>query len=202
MKILRLRRQPAFDMSKAVAEAHGSFNSKPEHAFKFYTYAKTYWQDHVLYISGHKAAIFKLSSKLIYGRASELKKMDKHYWMRFQCAAGNGNGNFLVLLLQVGNIDTNARDNDGLTPLMRAAVNGYKDTVEVLLSVGKADVNAKNEDGLTPQTLAARYGHRDTVEVLLSVGKADVNAKNEDGWTPLVFATREGPLLLPAWASS
>jgi hypothetical protein len=35
MKLLRSRRQPAFDMSKAVAEARGSFKSKPEHTFRF-----------------------------------------------------------------------------------------------------------------------------------------------------------------------
>ena len=65
MKILRSRRQLAFDMSKAIAEARGSFKSKPDNTFNFYTYAKTYWQGHVLYVSGHEATILKLSSKLI-----------------------------------------------------------------------------------------------------------------------------------------
>lgn len=77
IKFLGSRRQHAFDMSKALAEAHSSLNPKPEHAFRFYTYAKTFWQDLVFYVSGHKAAIFKLSSKLIFGRASELNKVDK-----------------------------------------------------------------------------------------------------------------------------
>ncbi|KAF2022730.1 hypothetical protein EK21DRAFT_12957, partial [Setomelanomma holmii] len=45
--LLGSRRQPAFDMSKAVAEARSSLSSKPEHTFRFYTYAKLYWQDHV-----------------------------------------------------------------------------------------------------------------------------------------------------------
>ncbi|KAF2800530.1 hypothetical protein K505DRAFT_292564 [Melanomma pulvis-pyrius CBS 109.77] len=121
MKLLRSRRQPAFDMSKAVAEARGSLNSKPETTFSFYTYAKTYWQDHVLYVSGHDPAIFKLTSELIYGRASELNKVDMNYWKRFQWAAENGNKKVLVLLLQSGMIDTNARNNDGWTPLMLAA---------------------------------------------------------------------------------
>lgn len=192
MKLLRSRRQPAFDMSKAVAEARGSFKSKPEHTFRFYIYAKTYWQEHILYVSGHDDAIFRLSTKLIHGRASELRKEDKNYWTRFQWAAGNGNGNILMLLLQAGKSDTNARDNEGLTPLMRAARSGYKDTVEVLLSAGKAGVDANDNNGSTALMWAAWDGHKDTVEVLLSVGKADVNAKNNDGWTPLMQATSNG----------
>lgn len=168
IKFLGSRRQPAFDMSKAVAEARCSLNSKPEHAFRFYTYAKTYWQDHVLYVSGHEAAIFKLSSKLIYGRVSELSRMDKNYWTRFQWAAENGNGDVLVLLLKAGRIDTNAKDSTGWTPLMWAARDGYRDIVEVLLSVGKADVEAKDSSGWTALMRAASRRDRDTVEVLRS----------------------------------
>jgi ankyrin repeat protein len=192
MKILRSRRQPAFDMGKVIAEARGSFKYKPETTFNFYIYAKTYWQGHILYVSGHEAAIFKLSSKLIYSRASELNKVDENYWMRFQWAAERGNKDVLVLLLQAGNIDTNIRDNNGWTPLMRAASNGHKDTVEVLLSAGKADVEAKSNSGLTPLMWAASNGYKDTVEVLLSVGKANVEAKSNDGWTPLMWAAESG----------
>jgi hypothetical protein len=192
IKFLGSRRQQAFDMSKVLAEAHSPLNSKPEHAFRFFTYAKTYWQDHVFHVSGHEAAIFKLCSKLIYSRASELNKMDKNYWTRFQRAAENGNGDVLVLLLQAGKTELNARDSDGWTPLMRAARDGHRDTVEVLLSVGKANVEVKNSHGWTPLMWAARNGYRDTVEVLLSVGKADVEAKDSYGSTSLVLAAEGG----------
>ncbi|KAF2864829.1 hypothetical protein BDV95DRAFT_555376, partial [Massariosphaeria phaeospora] len=168
IKLLGSRRQATFDMSKAVAEARSSLSSKLEHTFRFYTYAKIYWQDHVLYVSGHKAAIFKLSSKLIYGLASELGKMDKNYWTRFEWAAGNGNKNVAMLLLQTGKIDMNAKDSNGATPLIWAAEYGQKDTVELLLSVGKADVEAKDSEGRTPLIWAAQDGHKDIVELLLS----------------------------------
>lgn len=79
IKFLGSRRQYEFDMSKALAEAYSSFNSKLEHASRFYAYTKIYWQDHIFYVSRHKAAIFKLCSKLIYNRASELNKADKNY---------------------------------------------------------------------------------------------------------------------------
>jgi ankyrin repeat protein len=190
--LLGSRRQPAFDMSKAVAEARSSLSSKPEHTFRFYTYAKTYWQDHVLYVSGRKVAIFKLSSKLIYNRASELGGMDKNYWTHFQWAARNENENVVMLLLQTGKIDMNAKDSNGATLLIWAAEGGYKDTVEVLLSVGKADIEAKDSDGRTPLMWAAQRGHKNTVEVLLSVGKADVEPKSSSGWTPLIRAAQGG----------
>ena len=180
IKFLKSRRQHAFDMSRVVAEARSSPNSKPKHAFRFYAYAKTYWQDHVVHVSGREAAISKLTSKLIYNRASELRKVDKNFWTRLQSAVENGNKNIVMLLLQAREIDTNARDSDGWTALMPAASDGHKDTVEVLLSVGKADVKAKNNNRLTVLMLAARNRHKDTVEVLLSVSKANVKAKNNN----------------------
>jgi ankyrin repeat protein len=192
IKYLGSRRQHAVDMSKTVAGARTSLTSKPEHAFKFYNYAKTYCLQHVFYVSGHEAAIFKLSSKLIYGRASELNKVDKNYWTRFHWAAEHGNKNVLLLLLQAGKIDLNAYDNDGWTPLMFAAQGGHKDTVEVILSVDKAGVEAKDGAGQTPLMLAAQGGYRDIVEVLLSVGKADVEAKDMTGFTPLIWASFGG----------
>ncbi|KAJ6193133.1 NACHT domain protein [Bipolaris maydis] len=178
IKFLESRRQHEFDMSKALAGAHSSFNSKPEHAFRFYAYAKIYWQDHVFYASGHNAAIFKLCSKLIYSRASELNKMDKDYWTHFQWAAENGNRNILELLLQAGKANIEVKNSNGWTPLMQAARGGHRDTVEVLLTAGKADVEARDRDAWTPLMEATRGGHRDTVEVLLTVGKADAEAKN------------------------
>ncbi|KAH6611849.1 hypothetical protein C7974DRAFT_323779, partial [Boeremia exigua] len=46
LKILSSRKQSAFDMSKTIAEACGPSQPKPENPFRFYAYAKTYWQDH------------------------------------------------------------------------------------------------------------------------------------------------------------
>ncbi|KAF2832802.1 hypothetical protein CC86DRAFT_389249 [Ophiobolus disseminans] len=168
MKLLRLRRQPAFDISKAVAEARSSFKSKPEHTFRFYIYASTDWHDHVLYISGHEDAIFKLSTKLIHGQA-DVDAKDNDGWTPLMRAVWNGYKDIIEVLLSVGKADVEAKDNDGQTPLMWAASRGHRDTVKVLLSVGKADVEAKDNDGQTPLMRAALKGHKDTTEVLLSL---------------------------------
>jgi ankyrin repeat protein len=192
IKLLGSRRQHAFDMSKVIAETRSSLNSKPEHQFRFYAYAKTYWQDHVLYVSGHEAAILKLTSKLIYSRASELNEVYKNLRMGLRLAGKDGDRNVVALLLQAGKIDINGKDNHGWTALMQAAYDGDKDTVEVLLRVGKADVEAKGNDGWTALMQAAYNGHKDTVEVLLRVGKADGEAKGNDGCTALMRAAYNG----------
>jgi ankyrin repeat protein len=192
MKLLRSRRQPAFDMSRAVAEARSSFRSKLENTFWFYAYANTYWQDHITYISGHNDAIFRLSSKLIRNRASDSKDMNNDDWARFQWAANNGNLGVLELLFRSWKFDPNQRDSNGYTPLIKAARNGRRDTVEAMLEVGMVDVDAKSGMGRTSLGWAADSGHKDTVEVLLSVGKAEVDTKDNYGYTPLFLAASEG----------
>ncbi|KAF1937227.1 hypothetical protein EJ02DRAFT_477532, partial [Clathrospora elynae] len=131
MKLLRSRRQPAFDMSKTVAEARSSFRPKPKNGFMFYIYAKSYLQDHILYVSGQKAEILRLSSKLIQSRMLEISQVSNDYWRHFHWATENGNEIVLELLLKTGKINANVKDKNGWTPLMRSAQNGHKDTVEL-----------------------------------------------------------------------
>jgi ankyrin repeat protein len=193
MKFIGSRRQPAFDMSNVIAEARSSFKPKPENTFRFYTYANTYWQDHILYVSGHEDAISRLSSKLVHSRASESKEVDGEDWMRFQWAAvNNGNMGLLELLSRTWRFNPNKRDGEGYTPLTTAVEDGRTDTVEMLLSVGKVNINAKCNRGRTPLSIAAAMGYKDIVEVLLSVGKAEVDAKNHNGRTPLSLAAEIG----------
>lgn len=68
-------------------------------------------------------------------------------------------------LLKVG-VDINARNIDGITPLMAAAEYGAVDIVKVLLSHG-ADVHAENMYGETALALAEKKGHTDIVGILV-----------------------------------
>jgi hypothetical protein len=77
MKILGSRKQSTFDLSKTLAEARGSFRENPEHKFRLYDYAKTYWQDYVWYISGHDRRMQQLSIELIQRRAYQLDRLDE-----------------------------------------------------------------------------------------------------------------------------
>ncbi|XP_057314550.1 protein phosphatase 1 regulatory subunit 12A-like isoform X2 [Hydractinia symbiolongicarpus] len=68
-------------------------------------------------------------------------------------AAAKGYNKVISLLLQIGNIDVNVRDNDGWTPLHAAVHWGSKTACELLTEAG-ADFELKNSNGQTPCDLS------------------------------------------------
>ncbi len=104
-------------------------------------------------------------------------------------AAEAGNIEALKQHLAAG-ADVNAKDDDGISPLLLAATWGHKEIVELLIANG-ADVNAKAVDSLTLLHITAGWGHKEIVELFIANG-ADVNAKAVDGETPLDRATMPG----------
>ena len=86
-------------------------------------------------------------------------------------------------------VDVNAKDADGKTPLHHAAAkNAYKKTT-ILLERG-ADVNEKDKLGKTPLHYAAENNAYQTATLMLKYG-ADPNIYNNDDWrngTPLHYA--------------
>jgi hypothetical protein len=86
--------------------------------------------------------------------------------------------------------DFNAKDKNGVTALMKAALRGHTDIVQALLAQG-ADVNATDVLGFTILMTAAKRGHTDTVQALLAHG-ADVNAKAFNGYTAVMPTAGQG----------
>src|SRR6516225_5427257 len=84
-------------------------------------------------------------------------------------------------------LDVNARDADGNTPLLLAAVYAGPECVELLLKKG-ADVNAKNKFEATPLHRAAT--NYEKAKLLIDAG-ADVKAKTKSGRTVLTLAARK-----------
>jgi hypothetical protein len=71
------------------------------------------------------------------------------------------------MLRRVG--DINARNQHGMTALMKAAYHGHEQIVRALLDHG-ADPNLTRNDKFTALALAAFFGHTETVRILLEHG--------------------------------
>jgi uncharacterized protein len=98
-------------------------------------------------------------------------------------AVEDGDSDKVAHLLARG-VNVDARDRDGVTPLIRSAVHGYLSITKKLLSSG-ADVDARSKRyGHTALHSAAREQRLAVVKALLKAG-ADPNAQDEDLNTPL-----------------
>jgi hypothetical protein len=101
---------------------------------------------------------------------------------------GNGDVEKVKMVLGFG-VDVNAKDKDGWTPLMWAAVKGHENCVSALIS-GGASVNAKSSDGWTALLLSAKKGHVACARTLIGAG-ADATAKNKDGNIALALTSSD-----------
>ena len=106
-------------------------------------------------------------------------------------AADSGDTDKVKDLLK-GEVDVNAKDDDGMTALMLAAMDGNTEMVTALSAVAGIDGNVANDDGWTALMYAAMDGHTATVTALSAVAGIDVNAVNDDGWTALMYAAMGG----------
>jgi hypothetical protein len=108
------------------------------------------------------------------------------------CAV-NGLTTSVIRLLSIRNINVNVKDDEnGSTPLHRAAANGHIEISRLLLQNG-ADVNVKDDGGNTPLHWAAEEDNIDVLHLLVENG-ADLEAQNNEGWRALHSAADQGHL--------
>ncbi len=95
----------------------------------------------------------------------------------------------IMRLLNAG-ANPNAKDSDGMTPLIIAAWGGDRKIVNAMLALG-AEIDAQDNHKMTALMLAAQRGHPRTVKALVAKG-ADVNMLAECNKTALMLAAERG----------
>ncbi|XP_005936323.1 histone-lysine N-methyltransferase EHMT2 isoform X1 [Haplochromis burtoni] len=113
-------------------------------------------------------------------------------------AAKLGNLETVNMLLETGQVDVNAQDSGGWTPIIWAAEHKHVNVIKALLNRG-ADVTINDKSRLSHQELnvclhwAAYAGNVDIAELVLNAG-CSLSSVNVHGDTPLHIAAREGYL--------
>lgn len=87
-----------------------------------------------------------------------------------------------------------AKDPNGMSPLLAAAASGSQKTLDLLLCAG-SNPNGAGAEGLTPLHAACSNGSAASVGTLLAYG-ADPSARTKSGYTPLHLAARSGSVEL------
>ncbi|KAI9765967.1 MAG: hypothetical protein M1840_006974 [Geoglossum simile] len=192
LKLLESRKQSDCDIGPTLAETSKLFNSRSVDEFHFFSYAKSYWLQHILCTSDQEPAMYDLMLRLFQGNIVNTNAIDKDGRTPLWLAADNGYEAIVKLLLDSGKVDVNSRNNRGLTPLSWAAENGHEAIVKQLLDSGEVDVNSKNNRGQTLLWWAAENGQKAIVKLLVNSGKVDVNSKNNRGQTLLWWAAENG----------
>ncbi len=105
----------------------------------------------------------------------------RELWRAVECAE------YDKILTVLPSVDINARNEHGMTALMRAARQGRVQIVRMLLEHG-ADPNVVRNDKFTALSLAAFFGHSQVVEILLEYG-AQTNVETRYGTSPKMWAT-------------
>ncbi|XP_029976356.1 histone-lysine N-methyltransferase EHMT2 isoform X2 [Salarias fasciatus] len=107
-------------------------------------------------------------------------------------AAKLGNLETVNMLLETGQVDVNAQDSGGWTPIIWAAEHKHVDVIKSLLNRG-ADVTINDKELNVCLHWAAYAGNVDIAELVLNAG-CSLASVNVHGDTPLHIAAREGYL--------
>ena len=120
----------------------------------------------------------------------EQRVADRARLARLNAALEKGDFFEAQRLLVEENLDPNAKDHDGQTPLAAAAISGKADVVDLMLDHG-ADLERKSKRGMTPLLAALDADQGATALQLLDRG-SDPEAVDKNGETPLMWASYNG----------
>eukprot|EP00899_Mesostigma_viride_P006395 jgi/Mesvir1/15757/Mv03329-RA.1 len=152
-------------------------------------------------------------AELLVARGADVEAKTKMGWTPLYLASLNGHEDVVQHLIASGadegtrcthvseatkdvrnlagsDLDANAKNMWGITPLHTASEEGNVQIVKLLIARG-ADVKAKNWNDATPLHLASAEGHLDVVKHLIKVG-AQLEATTKNGNTTLHWASHFG----------
>ena len=109
-------------------------------------------------------------------------------WNSTAYCCRNGHIDIVRKLVHDYGCDIFAKDNNGDTPLNRAALGGSLSAVCTLIDEFKYDPNTKGSKGRTPVHQAVMKGHIDVVRMLIHDYGSDVNVVDNDDHTLMYYA--------------
>ena len=126
---------------------------------------------------------------------AEVSKKTRHGATPPHLCAQYNQSEIVQVLLRHRDIEVNAMDLNGNTPLHMACSNGHVEPARLLLQ-SRANHLFKNLRGEIPLHLACKWGSEAIVELLIQEGRktgkgSGVNELTQEGNSPLHFTTNE-----------
>jgi len=103
-------------------------------------------------------------------------------------ATMKGDTKIVKLLLETGESNPGAQDNDGKTALIVATMKEHTQIVKLLLKTEESNPGAQDNDGKTALMVATMKEHTQIVKLLLETEKSNPGAQDNDGKTALIMA--------------
>jgi ankyrin repeat protein len=111
-------------------------------------------------------------------------------------AAEQGQRDMLTFLIEQHNMQIDARNEEGFTPLMLSVIHGQVEAFTNLVNAG-ADYNLRvqcNQCDSSLLMLAAGHGQNEIINNILSINDINIDEQNNEGMTALMIAAAAGQL--------
>jgi ankyrin repeat protein len=136
--------------------------------------------------------------KLLLGKSAKDRRSED--WLKvakLRKATKEGDETTGIEILERESIDTTWKDEDGCTPLHKAAENGCAPIIRLILQHDNSTLNWKNYSNETALLVACQRPSREkrfeVVRELLKHPAVDLNIQRREGWeTPLMAAAKNG----------